>query len=53
MFYIKDSETLYIFKGKIWKWKPKIAPAASAKKYIYIYAKSRLHKSDLIQYIYL
>ena len=36
IFYIKDSETLYIFKSKIWKWKPINCPCRLCKK-IYIY----------------
>ena len=43
---IKDSETLDIFKGKIRKWKPINCPCCLQR----IYTKSRLLKSDLMQY---
>ena len=48
--YIKDFETLDIFKGKIQKWKAINCPLLPLQK---IYTKSRLHKSDLVQYFFL
>ena len=48
--YIKDFETLDIFKGKIRKWKAINFPLLPLQK---IYTKSRLHKSDLVQYFFL
>ena len=48
--YIKDFETLDIFKGKIQKWKAINCPLLPLQK---IYTKYRLHKSDLVQYFFL
>ena len=54
--YIKVSETLEIFKGKIWKWKVINCPCCLGKKkyiyiYIYIYTESRLHQSPQVTFL--